>query len=218
MELLLLLWSVGWRRSLLSVEFPIYSETTTVHNMPVQHSRIHSWMGIWTHHMQLTLSCIEWIHRVNGKGSKTAFTKAKYSEEDPQLPLLALHSTPVDDHLPSQAQVLFQCKLKTRLLTQSGNTDPWAEDHQGRQSKKAEWAKDNHDWWARTLLPLFAGQSISILDPARGIWIPGTVIRKLCHNLYLVKTTAAGQCANVWHSTYKIGRLTNLTWSLHQQI
>ena len=32
---------------------------------------------------------------------KTAFTKARYSGEDPQLAMLALHSTPVDPHLHS---------------------------------------------------------------------------------------------------------------------
>ena len=43
---------------------------------------------------------------------KTALTKAKYSGNDQQLALLALHSTPVDAHLPSPAQILFQHKLK----------------------------------------------------------------------------------------------------------
>ena len=38
---------------------------------------------------------------------KTAFTKAKYSSEDPQMAMLGLHSTPVDPHLPSPAQMLF---------------------------------------------------------------------------------------------------------------
>ena len=38
---------------------------------------------------------------------KTAFTKARYSGEDQQLALLALHSTPVEPHLPSPAQILF---------------------------------------------------------------------------------------------------------------
>ena len=61
---------------------------------------------------------------------KTAHTKAKYSGNDLQLAFLALCSTPVDAHLPSPAQILFQCKLKTRLPTQSGNTDPCAEEHQ----------------------------------------------------------------------------------------
>ena len=60
---------------------------------------------------------------------KTAFTKAKYSGEDPQLALFTFHNTPVDAHLPSPAQ--------PRLPTQPGNTDPCAEDNQGRLSEKA---------------------------------------------------------------------------------
>ena len=54
---------------------------------------------------------------------KTVFTKAKYSGKDPQHTLLALHSTPVDSHLPSPVQLLYQWKLKTRLPMQPSNTD-----------------------------------------------------------------------------------------------
>ena len=121
---------------------------------------------------------------------KTALSKAKYSDNDPQLALLALHSTPVDAHLTSPAQILFLCKLKTRLPTQPGNTDPCAEEHQGWLDEKADQAKANHDCRARIQLPLFTGQTISILDPSRNIWIPGTVMRKLHHQSYIVKTTA----------------------------
>ena len=54
---------------------------------------------------------------------KTAFTKAKNSGKDLQLALLAPHSTPVDSHLPSPAQLVYQWELKTRLSTQPSNTD-----------------------------------------------------------------------------------------------
>ena len=60
---------------------------------------------------------------------KTAFTKAKYSGKDPQLSLQALCSTPVDSCLPTPVQLLYQQKLKTRLLTQPSNTDPHADEH-----------------------------------------------------------------------------------------
>ena len=69
---------------------------------------------------------------------KMAFNKDKYNGGNLQLALLTLHSTPVDAHLPSLAQLLFQLKLKTRSLTQPSNTDPCAEDHQGSLSGKAD--------------------------------------------------------------------------------
>ena len=48
---------------------------------------------------------------------KTTLMKAKYSDKNPQPALLALHSTPVNSHLPSPAQLLYQQKLKNRLPT-----------------------------------------------------------------------------------------------------
>ena len=52
---------------------------------------------------------------------KTSFTK--YSCKDPQLTLLALHSTLVGSHLLSPVPLLYPQKLKTRLPTQPSNTD-----------------------------------------------------------------------------------------------
>ena len=95
---------------------------------------------------------------------KTAFTKVKYSGEDPQPALLALHSTPVDSHLPSPVQMLYQQKLKTRLQTQTSSDDPYADEHHEHLQDKADHAKMTHDQNACTLLPLFAGQTVSILD------------------------------------------------------
>ena len=74
---------------------------------------------------------------------KTAFTKAKDSGKDPQLTLLALHSTPVDSHLP--LQLLYQWKLKTRLPTQPSNTNPQADEHHEHLEDKADHAKMTHD-------------------------------------------------------------------------
>ena len=56
-----------------------------------------------------------------------------------------------------------------------------------------------HDWNVCTLLPLFAGQTVSILNASRGICIPGTVMHWLQHRSYLVCTTAGA----VYHHTWK---------------
>ena len=107
---------------------------------------------------------------------KTAFTKAKCTGKDPQCTLLALCSTLVDSHLPSPAQLLYHQKLKTRLLTQPSNTDPHADEHHEHLEHKADCIKMTHDQNAHILLPLFARQTVSIVDTSRGIWIPGTVV------------------------------------------
>ena len=75
----------------------------------------------------------------------TAFTKAKYSGKDPQLALLAFHSTLVDSHLPSPAQLLDQQKLKTRLSTQPYNTEPQADEHHEHLEDKEDCAMMTHD-------------------------------------------------------------------------
>ena len=95
---------------------------------------------------------------------KTAFTKTKYSGKDPQLALLALHRTPVDSHPPSPAQLLFHWRLKTRLSTQPSNIDLHVDEHHEHMEDKADHAKMTHDQKACTLLPLFGGQIVSILD------------------------------------------------------
>ena len=107
---------------------------------------------------------------------KTDLTKAKSNSEDPQLTLLALHSTLVDSHLPSQVQLLYQHKLRTRLPTQPSNTDAQADEHHKHLEDKVDCAKMTHDLNAHTLLPLFAGQTVSMLDTSRGMWIPWTVM------------------------------------------
>ena len=71
----------------------------------------------------------------------TAFTKAMYSGKDPQLALLALHSTPVDSHLQSPVQLLYQGKLKMRLPTQPYNTDLCANEHHEHLEGKADHAR-----------------------------------------------------------------------------
>ena len=112
---------------------------------------------------------------------KTAFTKAKYSGKDPQLTQLAFCSTLVDSYLPSPAQLLYQWKLKIRLPTQPSSTNSHADEHHEHLKDKADCAKVNHYQNACTLLPLFTGQTVSILNTSRGISIPATVMCPLQH-------------------------------------
>ena len=50
--------------------------------------------------------------------------------------------------------------------------------------------------WLSSLLtesPLFAGQSVSVLNDARCLWLPATVIHSADHGSYLIKVIGGGQ-------------------------
>ena len=58
---------------------------------------------------------------------KGLLTSAKYSGQDPHLALLAYRSTPVDAHLQSPAEMLYQCVIWTAVPQRIRNRDPCAE-------------------------------------------------------------------------------------------
>ena len=57
------------------------------------------------------------------KSVKHALQCAKYSGANPQLTLLALQATPIDAKLPSPAELLYQCQIKTTIPARICNTD-----------------------------------------------------------------------------------------------
>ena len=60
------------------------------------------------------------------KSIKHALQQAKYSSADPHLALLALPATPINTKLPSPAELLYQCRLRTTILAKICNNDPAA--------------------------------------------------------------------------------------------
>ena len=60
------------------------------------------------------------------KSAKHALQQAKYSGADPHLALLALRAMPIDSKLPSPAELLYQCQLRTTILAKICNSDPSA--------------------------------------------------------------------------------------------
>ena len=55
---------------------------------------------------------------------KGLLTRAKFSGQDPYLALLAYRSTPVDTHLQSPAEMLYQCAIQTTVPQRIRNKDP----------------------------------------------------------------------------------------------
>ena len=58
---------------------------------------------------------------------KGLLTHAKYSGQDTHLALLAYRSTPVDAHLESPAEMLYQHVIQTIVPQRIRNKDPCAE-------------------------------------------------------------------------------------------
>ena len=57
------------------------------------------------------------------KSMKHALQCAKYSGADPQLALLVLQAIPIDAKLPSPAELLYQCQIRTTIPARIHNTD-----------------------------------------------------------------------------------------------
>ena len=60
------------------------------------------------------------------KSAKHSLQWAKYKGANPHLALLALRATPIDNKLPSPAEQLYQCQLRTTILAKICNSDPSA--------------------------------------------------------------------------------------------
>ena len=58
------------------------------------------------------------------KSAKHALQWAKYSGAIPHLALLALRATPIDSKLPSPAELLYQCQLRTTIPAKIHNSNP----------------------------------------------------------------------------------------------
>ena len=122
------------------------------------------------------------------KQVKGALQRAKYSGTDPYLALLHLRATPIDAHLASPSELLNRRKLRTTIPSKISNTDPSADQARTRLDEKADKAKAGADQHARNLAPLYAGQPVAWYNTQRSLWFPATVVRKVQHNSYLIKT------------------------------
>ena len=125
---------------------------------------------------------------------KGLLTRAKCSGEDPYLALLSYRSTPVDSHLRSPAEMLYQRTLRTTVPQRIRNKDPHAAAERERLEDRAALSAANHDRrGCRQKAPLFAGQTVSVLNNARTYWIPATVVRTADHGSYIVKVIGGGE-------------------------
>ena len=125
---------------------------------------------------------------------KGLLTRAKCSGQDPYLALLAYRSTPVDSHLRSPAEMLYQCALRTTVPQRIRHKDPFAAAERERLEERATQSAANHDRTGyRRKASLYAGQSVSVINNDRTLWLPATVVCAADHGSYIVKVIGGAE-------------------------
>ena len=121
------------------------------------------------------------------KVTKGLLTHAKYSGQDPYLALLAYRSTPIDAHLHSPVEMLYQRAIWTTVPQRIRHKDPQAAADRDHLNDCATQSTVYHDCHCKQKSPLYAGQTVSILNDAKTLWLPATVIRQAKYGSYLIQ-------------------------------
>ena len=127
-------------------------------------------------------------------GAMDRLTHAKCSGQDPYLALLAYRSMPVDSHLRSPAKMLYQRALCTTVPHRIRHKEPYAAAERERLEERTTQSAANHDCTGCSRkAPLYAGQSVSVINNDRTLWLPATVVHAADHGSYIIKVIGAAE-------------------------
>ena len=71
---------------------------------------------------------------------------------------------PINSKLPSPAELLYQCRLRTTIPAKIRNSDPSAMQVHEQIDTWSEAVKSQADKCSKTLAPMYAGQPIATYD------------------------------------------------------
>uniref|UniRef100_A0A8C9R468 Integrase catalytic domain-containing protein n=1 Tax=Scleropages formosus TaxID=113540 RepID=A0A8C9R468_SCLFO len=105
--------------------------------------------------------------------------------------LLNIRATPVDNKLPSLAEMLFGRTIATLLPSRKGDAD---DNVKHRLMQRNATMKHQYDAHARKdpLPPLYQGQEVRVLDDSTKTWTPGKVITQCPEPRSYVVETSSG--------------------------
>ena len=90
--------------------------------------------------------------------------------------------------------MLYQRALCTTVPQRIRHKDPYAAAERERLEERATQSAADHDHTGcRRKAPLYAGQSVSVINNDRTLWLPATVVRAADHGSYIVKVIGGAE-------------------------
>ena len=90
--------------------------------------------------------------------------------------------------------MLYQCALCTTVPQRIRHKDPYAAAEHERLEECATQSAANHDrTGGRRKVPLYARQSVFVINNDRTLWLPATVVHAADHGSYIVKVIGGAE-------------------------
>ena len=90
--------------------------------------------------------------------------------------------------------MLFQCALRTTVPQRIRHKDPYAAAERERLEERATQSAADHDHTGcHRKTPLYAGQSVSVINNDRTLWLPATIVRTADHGSYIIKVIGGAE-------------------------
>ena len=107
---------------------------------------------------------------------------------------VSIQEYPIDSHLRSPAEMLYQCALCTTVPQRIRHKDLYAAAECEGLEECATQSAANHDHTGCCRKgPLYAGQSVSVINNDRTLWFPATVVRAANHGSYIIKVIGGAE-------------------------